>query len=175
MNLKEILSVTGKPGLYIKVAATKTGLIAESIVDKKRIPVYASDKMSTLEDISIFTTDEDISLKEVFKKIHAKENGGLSIDHKSDDKKLKEYFGQVLPEFDKERVYVSDIRKVFSWYNLLVAKELLDLTDKPEKPAEEEMKDVAEEVTEKPKKTAKKPAEKKPAAAKSAKDKKPTT
>jgi hypothetical protein len=171
MDLKEILSVSGKPGLFKTISKTKTNIIVESLVDKKRIPVYASDKMSTLEDISIFTTDNDISLKEVFKKIHAKENGGVSIDHKSDDKKLKEYFEQVLPDYDKDRVYVSDIRKVFNWYNLLVANNLLDLSDEPEEMAEEEVK-KEEEPAEKPKKTEKKAAEKKPAGAKAAKEKK---
>jgi len=173
MDLKEILSVTGKPGLYKKVAGTKTGIIAESLMDKKRVPVYASDKMSTLEDISIFTTDNDISLKEVFKKIHAKESGGKCIDHKSEDKKLREYFETVLPEYDKDRVYVSDIRKVLNWYNLLVSTDMLDLTDKPEEPAEKEKKE-AEDSIEKPKKTVKKTAEKKPAAVKTTKEKKPT-
>ena len=171
MSLKEILSVTGKPGLYIKIASTKTGIIVESIIDKKRIPVYASDKMSTLADISMFTTGEDIMLKEVFRKISEKENGGKSIDHKSDDKKLKEYFEQVLPDYDKDRVYVSDIRKVFNWYNLLVANNLLDLSDEPEEVTEEEVK-KEEEPAEKPKKTEKKAAEKKPAGAKAAKEKK---
>jgi hypothetical protein len=170
MDLKEILSVSGKPGLYKVVAHTKTGLIVESIIDKKRIPVYTSDKMSNMEDISIFTNDNDVQLREVFKLIHAKENGGISIDHKSDDKKLKEYFEQILPEYDKDRVYVSDIRKVFHWYNLLVTNELLDLTDKPEEPVEQEKKEV-EEITDKPKKTVKKTAEKKPTGAKSVKDK----
>ena len=134
------------------------------------MPVYATDKMSSLADISMFTTGEDIMLKEVFKKIFEKENGGKSIDHKSDDKKLKEYFEQVLPEFDKDRVYVSDIRKVFNWYNLLVANNLLDLSDEPEETAEEEVI-KEEEVAEQPKKTEKKAAEKKPAAPKSAKEK----
>lgn len=171
MSLKEILSVTGKPGLYIKIASTKTGIIVESIIDKKRIPVYASDKMSTLADISMFTTGEDIMLKEVFKKISEKEKGAKSIDHKSDDKKLKEYFEQVLPDYDKDRVYVSDIRKVFNWYNLLVANNLLDLSDEPEEVAEEEVKQE-EESPEKPKKTEKKAAVKKPAGEKSTKEKK---
>ncbi len=171
MNLKEILSVSGKPGLYIKIGTTKNGNILESLIDKKRIPVYASDKMSTLADINMFTTGEDISLKEVLKKIYAKENGGKSIDHRSEDKKLKEYFEQILPEFDKDRVYVSDIRKVFNWYNLLVANNMLDLSDEPEEVAEEEVK-KEEESPEKPKKTEKKAAVKKPAGDKSTKEKK---
>ena len=167
MDLKEIITVTSKPGLYIKIGATKTGIIVESVIDKKRIPVYASDKMSTLQDISIFTTDEDTTLKEVFKKIHAKENGGKSIDHKSEDKILKEYFGQVLPEYDKQRVYVSDIRKVLNWYNILLTHDLLDLTDKPEEEAVEENIETAE----KPKKSENNETTKKPAAVKSDKAK----
>jgi len=132
MDLKEILSVTGRPGLFKTVANTKTGLIVESLIDKKRIPVYASDKISNLDDIFIFTTDNEKPLKEVFKLIYDKENGGKSIDTKSDDKKLREYFEQILPAFDKERVYNSDIKKVFSWYNLLIENNFLDFTEKAE-------------------------------------------
>jgi hypothetical protein len=132
MDLKEILSVTGKPGLYTTVAHTKAGLIVESLIDKKRIPVYPSDKISNMEDILIFTTENEKPLKEVFKLIYEKENGGKSIDHKSDDKKLREYFEQILPDFDKDRVYTSDIRKVFSWYNQLIENKLLDFTEKAE-------------------------------------------
>jgi hypothetical protein len=174
MRLKEILAVTGKPGLYVKIGGTKNGIIVESLIDKKRIPVYTSDKMMTLADISMFTTGEDVSLKDVFKKIFEKENGAKSIDHKSDDKKLKEYFEQVMPEYDKDRVYVSDIRKVFNWYNMLVANNLLDLSDEPEEATEEEVK-KEEENPDKPKKTEKKVAEKKPAGTKSTKEKKSTT
>jgi hypothetical protein len=174
MRLKEILSISGKPGLYVKIGASKNGIIVESIIDKKRIPVYTSDKMSTLADISMFTTGEDISLKEVFKKISEKENGAKSIDHKSEDKKLKEYFEQVLPDYDKERVYTSDIRKVFNWYNLLVEYELLDLSDELEVAAEEDAKEEVkkEEVPQKPKKIEKKATDKKPVGNKSTKEKK---
>jgi len=132
MDLKEILSVTGKPGLYKTIANTKTGLVVESLIDKKRIPVYASDKISNLEDISIFTTDKEKPLKEVFKLIYDKEKGGKCIDHKEVDKKLKEYFEQILPDYDKERVYTSDIKKVFSWYNQLIENNLIDFSEKQE-------------------------------------------
>jgi len=143
MDLKEILSVAGKPGLHKTVAQTKTGLIVESLVDNKRFPVYASDKISNLEDIYIFTTETEKPLKEVFKLIYDKENGGKCIGHKEDDKKLKEYFEQILPDYDKDRVYTSDIKKVFNWYNLLIENKLLDFTEKPEEaetvePAKEE-------------------------------------
>lgn len=145
MDLKEILSVTGKQGLYKTIAHTKTGLIVESLIDKKRIPVYPSDKISNLEDILIFTEDAEKPLKEVFKLIYDKENGGKTIDHKSEDKKLREYFEQVLPDYDKDRVYTSDIKKVFSWYNQLIDNKLLDFTEKHEEPEAAEVKEAPEE------------------------------
>jgi len=135
MDLKEILSVTGKPGLYKIIAHTKTGMIIESLIDNKRIPVYASDKISNLEDIYIFTTETEKPLREVFKIIYDREKGEKCISHKEDDRKLKEYFGQVLPDYDRERVYTSDIKKVYAWYNLLIENKLLDFTEKTEEPA----------------------------------------
>jgi hypothetical protein len=158
MDLKEILSVTGKQGLFKTVAHTKSGLIVESLIDKKRIPVYPSDKISNLEDILIFTEDAEKPLKEVFKLIYDKENGGKSIDHKSEDKKLREYFEQVLPDYDKDRVYTSDIKKVFSWYNQLVENKLLDFTEKPEEAVTPEATEATEEK--KPKEKAEKKAPK---------------
>ncbi len=160
MELKDILAITGKPGLHKTIAHTKTGLIVESLVDKKRVPVYAADKITNMEDISIFTVDEDMPLKAVFKLIYEKENGGKTIDPKSDDKKLREYFEQILPAYDKDRVYTSDIKKVYNWYNLLLDNNLLDFSEpvveeKPEKIKEEPKKEAAEP---KAKKTAK-PAE----------------
>jgi hypothetical protein len=88
--------------------------------DNKRINIPATSKISMLEDIAVFTEDKDVSLREVFKKIQAKENGGVAINHKSADAELKKYFTEVLPDYDKDRVYVSDIRKVVMWYNLLL-------------------------------------------------------
>jgi len=161
MDLKEILSVTGKQGLFKTVAHTKSGLIVESLIDKKRIPVYPSDKISNLEDILIFTEDAEKPLKEVFKLIFDKENGGKSIDHKSEDKKLREYFEQVLPNYDKDRVYTSDIKKVFSWYNQLVENKLLDFTEKPEETAAPEVTEAAEEKKPKEKVEKKAPKTKK--------------
>ena len=156
MDLKEILSVTGKPGLYKTIANTKTGIIVESLIDKKRVPVYASDKISNLEDISIFTTDKEKPLKEVFKLIYDKEKGGKCIDHKEADKKLKEYFEQILPDYDKERVYTSHIKKVFSWYNQLIENNLIDFSEKQEEatvsseepPKEEEKNADSENIIE---------------------------
>lgn len=134
MDLSGIISISGMPGLYKVVAQTKSGLIVESLIDKKRLPAYSSYKISALEDISIFTTGDDTPLSDVFQKIHDKEKGGAAIDHKANDADLKKYFSGALPEYDEERVYVSDIRKVISWYNLLHKSDML-------KPKKEEGKE----------------------------------
>lgn len=128
--LKGILSISGQPGLYKLVAEAKNNLVVESLDNNKRMPVYSTSKVSALEDIAIFTTKEDLPLKDVFKAISEKENGGAAISAKSSDKDLKTYFQEVVPDFDKERVYVSDIKKVLSWYNILQEKNLLDFTEK---------------------------------------------
>ena len=132
MDLSKILAITGKPGLDLVISQTKAGAMDESIVDKRRIPVFAAEQMSSLNDISIFTTDEDLPLKTVLKAIYNKENGGKCIDHKSDDVSLKKYMEEVVPDFDKDRVYTSDIRKLFSWYNLLQKENLLDFSEENE-------------------------------------------
>ncbi len=126
MDLTKILSVSGKGGLYKIVGQTKSGIVAESLIDKKRIPVFAADKMSSLEDIRIFTEVGDVPLKEVFKKIFDKENGGTTSTKATvSNDELKKYMEEVLPEYDKERVYVSDIKKLINWYNLLHENKLL--------------------------------------------------
>lgn len=137
MDLSKIMSISGKPGLFKMVGQTKSGAIVESIIDQKRFPVFPHDKISSLEEISIFTNDEDMPLKEVLKKIFEKENGGAAIDPKSGNDAIWKYFEEALPEFDKDRVHVSDIRKVLNWYNLLVEKELLDFSEVEEEKQEE--------------------------------------
>lgn len=132
MKLSEILSISGKSGLFILVSRSKTGVIVESIVDKKRFPAFATDRISSLEEISMFTYEKDVPLKDVFKSIYEKENGGPAIDPKSDVKLIKQYMEEILPEFDRDRVYVSDMKKLFTWYNLLVQNDLLDLTSDEE-------------------------------------------
>ncbi len=132
MNLKDILSITGKPGLYKTVAQAKNGVIVESISDGKRFQVFANDKISSLEEISIFTDGDDLPLKVVLKRIHDKENGAAASDPKSDDKAMREYFAGIVPEYDKERVYVSHIRKILVWYNLLNSYQAFVWEDEPE-------------------------------------------
>ncbi|HEX7412364.1 MAG TPA: DUF5606 domain-containing protein [Bacteroidales bacterium] len=131
MNLKDILSITGKPGLFKTVAQAKNGVIVESITDGKRFQVFANDKISSLEEISIFTNADDLPLKEVIKRIYDKENGAVAADPKSDDKAMREYFASVVPEYDQERVYVSHIRKILAWYNLLNSHQLIVWDDEP--------------------------------------------
>lgn len=131
MNLKDILSITGKPGLFKTVAQAKNGVIVESISDGKRFQVFANDKISSLEEISIFTNADDLPLKEVIKRIYDKENGAVAVDPKSDDKAMREYFASVVPEYDQERVYVSHIRKILAWYNLLNSHQLIVWDDEP--------------------------------------------
>lgn len=119
MNISKIISISGQPGLYKVVAQGRNGVIVESLADKKRMPAFASHKISALNDISIYTTGDDLPLKDVLQKIFDKEKGGACIDAKASDDELKKYMEAVLPEYDKERVRISDIRKLFSWYNLL--------------------------------------------------------
>lgn len=119
IDLTGIISISGQPGLFKIIAQSKNGIIVEGLADKKRVNVYASTKVSTLSDISMFTTGEDKAIEEIMFSIFEKENGGAAIDNKADDKAIETYFGEVLPDYDKDRVYVSNMRKLFSWYNAL--------------------------------------------------------
>lgn len=135
MDLKKILTISGKPGLFQLMAQSKERIIVESLIDKSRLPVFPNNKVSSLEDISIFTTSEEVPLKDVLKKIYTVENGGKAIDPKSDNSTLKKYMEKILPDYDQNKVYVSDMKKLFSWYNSLLENNLLSF---PEKEKEEE-------------------------------------
>ena len=119
------------------IAEAKNNIVVESLDTGKRMPVYSTTKVSALEDIAIFTENEDMPLKDVFKAIYNKENGGAALSVKSADKELKAYFQSVLPEYDKERVYTSDIKKVLMWYNKLQEKNMLDFSEAVAETAEE--------------------------------------
>jgi hypothetical protein len=134
--LKGILAISGHPGLFKMVSNSKNALIVESLVDKKRMPAYATSKISALEDIAIFTYEGDVQLSEVFKNIKEKEEGGKAISHKASGNELKSYLSEVLPNYDEERVYVSDMKKIFQWYNLLQEQGLLEELDKEEETEE---------------------------------------
>jgi len=120
MSLEKIISVTGKPGLYEIIAQSKGGIIVESLIDKKRFPINAMHNVSVLDNIAIYTYEEEVPLKLVLKTISEKEEGKESLSHKENNKKLTAYFSEVLPNYDDERVYPSNIKKVLQWYNLLV-------------------------------------------------------
>ena len=124
--LKGILAISGQPGLYKVISEGKNNVVIESLLTGKKSTAYADAKMSSLEDIAIYTSSEDVPLKKVFQKIADKENGGQAIDVKSSPEELKNYFEEILPEYDRERVYGSDVKKVISWYNILNEKGLLD-------------------------------------------------
>lgn len=137
--LKTILSVSGKPGLYKLISNSKNMVIVESLIDNKKIPVHPRDKVVSLGDISIYTETDDIPLKDILVSMKQKENGGKStIAPNSKPEELKKYFGEVLPEFDRDRVYPTDIKKIISWYNILT-KAGVDF-EKEEEKAEEETK-----------------------------------
>ena len=146
MDLSGILSIVGKPGLYKHISQTKNGIIVESLTDKKRMHAFASDKISSLQDIAIYTDGEDVALAEIFRNIFKKEDGKKSIDSKSSPDELKKYFEEVLPDYDKNRVYVSNIKRVIAWYNLLLENNLVDLEE--EKKEEEEEEEKKEQTTE---------------------------
>lgn len=135
--LKTILSISGKPGLYKLLSNSKNMIIVESLVDKKKIPVHPRDKVVSLGDISIYTETDDVPLKNILVSMKQKENGvKASIVPSSKPEELKKYFEEVLPEFDKDRVYPTDIKKIISWYNILIESDI-DF-DAEEKTEEEE-------------------------------------
>ncbi len=148
--LKDILSISGYGGLFKFISQGRTGIIVESLEDKKRMNASATAKISALEDIAIFTDTEDIPLKDVFKAISEKEDGGEAISHKSSANELKTYFEEVLPDYDRDRVYVSDIKKVLNWYNALHKFGMLNF-DEEEKDETEEKTDEKVEAKEEPK------------------------
>jgi hypothetical protein len=159
MVLKDILAISGEPGLFRFIAQGKNAIIVEHLETKKRSSAYGSAKVSSLEDIAIFTETEDIPLAKVFDLIYEKENGGVAVDVKADGSKLKSWFEGVLPEYSRERVYTSDIKKVALWYNILHKLDLL-VKEEPEKAVEaaEAVKAEKEDAGSVPGKKKKKPS-----------------
>lgn len=139
MSLDKILSITGKPGLYNLVTQTRSGFVAESLIDGKKITVGLRNNVSVLSEIAIYTLEEEVPLREVFQKIQVKEKGGkTSVPHKSDKIELEEYFFEVLPDYDEDRVYASDIKKVIQWYNILQENGITDFSENDDEDAAEE-------------------------------------
>ncbi|MEW5846901.1 MAG: DUF5606 domain-containing protein [Bacteroidota bacterium] len=136
VKLKELLAISGYSGLFRFISQGRQGVIVESLTDGKRMLIPATAKVSAVADIAVFTESGEMPLKDVLKKIETLENGGQAINPKSADKEIRNYFAKALPEFDKERVYTSDIKKIIGWYNLLQSKGLLEVlnqTDEEEK------------------------------------------
>ena len=129
MSLDKILSISGKPGLFKLKTQTRGGFVAQSLLDGKMISVSAQNNVSILGDIAVYTLSEEIPLIRVFQAINQKENGEkTSVSHKESKDALEEYFFNVLPDYDEDRVYASDIKKIIQWYNLLLENNLLDFS-----------------------------------------------
>lgn len=137
MSLNKILSIAGKPGLFKLLTQTRSGFVAESLLDGKKVTVNFKNNVSVLSEIAIYTLEEEVPLREVFEKIKQKEEGGkTSVSHKDDKIKLEEYLFEVLPNYDEDRVYPSDIKKIIQWYNLLHEHGITEFADGEVAPAE---------------------------------------
>ena len=128
MELKDILAISGQPGLFRFIAQSRNGFIVESLIDGKRMNASASSRISALTEISMFTEGEDIPLAEVFTKMYAYTEGKQGPAAKEGDARLKEFFGVVIPDYDRERVHASDIKKAVAWFNLLVGAGFTEFT-----------------------------------------------
>ncbi len=142
MNVEKILAISGKPGLYELKVQTRSGFVAESMQDGKRITVGMKSNVSLLSEISMYTSTEEKPLAEILRAIAVKENEGPAISHKEDNDKLLAYFIQIVPDYDQDRVYPSDIKKVLNWYNILQVKGLIS----KEEPKVENIEEIKEEV-----------------------------
>jgi hypothetical protein len=130
MALDKILSIGGRPGLFKLLTQTRGGFVGESLLDGKRVTVGLRSNVSVLSEIAIYTLEEEVPLREVFQKIKEKEKGGkTSIGHKEEKIKLEEYFFEILPNYDEDRVYASDIKKIIQWYNILHDNGIVDFSD----------------------------------------------
>lgn len=138
MNLKNILAISGKSGLYKLLGRTRGGVIVESIADKKRMPISSTNSISALEEIAMYTETDELPIREIMRRIAEKENNGPAPAHKSDPKILAEYFAAIVPDYDRERVYDAHIRKLFQWYNILQSASLVS------KEVEEDEKEESE-------------------------------
>lgn len=156
MKLEDIISISGKEGLFKIVSRTANGLIVESLEEKKRMPVFASDSVSAFTDISIYTEDDSEPLQNILKSIFEKEKGDKALSPNSSPEELKKYLGEILPKYDRDTVYVSHIKKLLKWYNLLqsldLIKELVSKEEEQEKGEEAKAKETPKKKKEKPQK-----------------------
>ncbi|NLD46475.1 MAG: DUF5606 domain-containing protein [Clostridiaceae bacterium] len=140
MKLKDILSISGKSGLYKFITQARNGIVVEAIEDGKRTTVPSSAKVSSLKDIAIFSEKDEIPLADILKKIYDKEGGKETISHKASPEELKAYMLEIMPDYDKERVYVSDMKKLVMWYNILLSHKMLNPDEKDEEETETDIK-----------------------------------
>jgi hypothetical protein len=141
MDLSKIVAISGKPGLYKMLSQTKNGLVVEAFTDGKKFTAFSHERISTLEEISIYTDEEDKPLKDILKAIFEVQEGKEAISHKSGNDEIKSFFEKVVPDYDRDNVYVSDMKKVINWYNILHAHNMLEF--------DEEETDQQAEVAEK--------------------------
>lgn len=149
MDLKDLMAISGYPGLYKFISQGRNAIIIESLEDKKRMSVYSTSKVSTLEEIAVFTDSEELPLSDVFKRMYSHSDGKEVLSHKSPNDQIKKFFEEVLPEYDRERVYVSDMKKIIHWYNLLVKYDMMhpEDEDKDEDKDEEKKDDITADKT----------------------------
>jgi hypothetical protein len=149
MTLRDILHVSGKPGLYELKASAKNNVIAESLLDGKRTSISARQAVMSLGDVAIYTVAEEVPLAEIFERMFTREGGPQAVSHKADKSEVENYFDIILPERDQERVYFSDLKKVLQWYNLLLDKEIIsddffENIKKEQEEIEKKMQETAE-------------------------------
>lgn len=142
--LKDILAISGQPGLFKIISRGNNNLIVESLLTGKRSPAYSSNKIIALEDIAIFSEEGEVPLKKILKAIAEKESNGEALSHKSSANEIKAYFEEVMPDYDKDRVYISDIKKVLQWYNTLQSKDMLNFEEEASEPIDEQSEESAE-------------------------------
>ena len=174
MTLDKILAISGKPGLYVLRVQTRSGFVAESLQDGKKITVGLRSNVSLLSEISIYTNDDEKLLADVMRNIAIKENEGPAISHKEDNATMAAYFKEILPNYDQDRVYPSDIKKVLNWYNMLQAKGMVSkevpaaakevATEETKEESKDEAAETVEATTEAPAKPKKAAAKKAPKA-----------
>ena len=162
MNLEKILAISGMPGIYALKMQTRTGFVAESLLDGKKVTVGLRSNVSLLTEISIYTHDTEKPLADVMRAIAVKEDNGPAISHKEDNAKLVAYFKEILPDYDEDRVYPSDIKKVFNWYNILQSKGLVS-KEAPNDAEEARVEEIVKEKVAEAKKAKAEPAEAKAA------------
>ena len=146
MNLDKVLAISGKPGLYLLKVQTRTGFVAESLVDGKKITVGLKSNVSLLSETSIYTNDAEMPLADVMRNIAIKEDNGPALSHKESNDNMTAYFLEILPDYDQERVYPSDIKKVLNWYGILQAKGMVSKEAPVEEKTEEVVAEKSEEV-----------------------------